>query len=139
MLRNKKNAYGGKWSKDLISTMQGTPQRPNPIKVGLHIPVRLGTDPDLGGGASGATPEPGDDQGIPPVPAEIPEPLVRRTPITHREVEKYGPTPGCVGCEAKSRGEVTRRGHSEKCRRRMEELMQQDQEDRKSWSRGKRG
>ena len=68
---------------------------------------------DSGDGASGAAPESGGDHIIPPVPEEIPDPLVRRTPITHREVEKYGPTPGFVGCEAKSRGEVTRRGHSE--------------------------
>ena len=43
----------------------------------------------------------------------------------------YGYTDGCVGCEAKKRGEVTRRGHSEKCRKRMDERMRQDEAGRR--------
>ena len=85
---------------------------------------------DTVGGASGPSQVLPEGE-IPPVPEEIPDPLVRRTPITFREVEKYGPTPNCVGCEAKTKGEVTRRGPSEKCRRRMEELMRQDAQDKK--------
>ena len=76
-----------KWDKDAISTIRGTPQQPNPTKTGLHIPVRLGAETDLGGGASGATPEPEGGQEVPPVPETIPEPLVRRTPISQKEVE----------------------------------------------------
>ena len=58
-------------------------------------------------------------------------PLIRRTPITHKEIENSGATPGCVGCEAKARGESTRRGHSDKCRRRIEEAMRNDEQDKK--------
>ena len=38
---------------------------------------------------------------------------------------------GCVGCQAKMRGEITRRGHSEKCRKRIEEAMRNDEKDKK--------
>ena len=69
-----------KWDKDRVMAIQGTPQRPNPIKAGLHIPVRLEAEADLRGGASGATLESEGNQEVPPVPEEIPDPLVRRTP-----------------------------------------------------------
>ena len=96
----------------MVSGMQGTPQQPNPIRVGLRIPVRLNTD----GSPTGETPHLPQETiegGVPPIPEAIPDPLVRRTPITYKEVENNGPTLGCVGCQAKTRGEVTRRGHSQ--------------------------
>ena len=65
------------------------------------------------------------------MPEPVADPLTRRTPITHKEVEKYGPTAGCSGCEPKLRGGITRRGHSEKCRKRMEEEMRKDENDRR--------
>ena len=96
-----------KWQKDQVLELQGTPQQPNPSRSGLRIPIRLEVDGEASGGASGPSPAPPDGD-VPPIPEDIPDPLVRRTPITFREVEKYGPTPNCVGCEAKTRGEVTR-------------------------------
>ena len=122
-----------RWNAAEISGLKGTPQQPNPMKVGLHIPTRLPSDAALGGGTDGAAAE-GDEEtseAIPEATAPFPDPLVRRTPITYKEIDKYGLTPGCVGCEAKSRGEVTRRGHSDKCRRRIEEAMRKDDEDKK--------
>ena len=62
---------------------------------------------------------------------EMPEPLTRRMPITYKEIEKYGYTEGCPGCEAKKRGDVARRGHSERCRKRIEEKMKLDEEGKK--------
>ena len=101
-----------RWSSEEIAAMQGTPQQPNPLKMGLHIPTRLPMNTALSGGTDGAAAEGGEDGDIPR--DERPsDPLVRRTPITHKEIDKYGTTPGCGGCEAKARGEVTRRGHSE--------------------------
>ena len=72
------------------------------------------------GVAEGDVPGTGEGGEI-PVPMEIPDPMIRRMPITGKEIEKYGYTEGCTGCEAKRRGEVARRGHSEKCRKRIEE------------------
>ena len=119
-----------RWNAEEVRELKGTPQKPNPQKVGLHIPTRMPiVDPPSGvadGGAAGGT-----EADIPPEPVPVPDPLFRRTPITHKEVEKYGPTPGCVGCQSKTRGEVTRRGHSDRCRRRIEEAMRQDAQDKK--------
>ena len=108
----KRMAVDDKWDKDLVMSMQGTPQQPNPSKIGLRIPVRIEVEGEPVGEASGL-PQGFPEGEIPPVPEETPAPLVRRAPITYKEVEKYGPTPGCIGCHAKTKGEVTRRGHSE--------------------------
>ena len=88
-------------------------------------------DTAIGGGTDGIAADGGGDPDIPEEAAPSPDPLVRRTPITHKEIDKYGATPGCVGCEAKARGEVTRRGHSDKCRRRIEEEMRKDEAEKK--------
>ena len=55
--------------------------------------------------------------------------------ITSAETDKYGFTPSCPGCDAKTRGEVARRGHSEACRKRIEGLMQGNVEDRRKLER----
>ena len=120
-----------RWDKEAITTMEGTPQKPNPDKVGLHIPTRIAPKPgELESGAAPGGVAPEENEGIPEAPP-IPEPLTRRMPITHKEIEKYGYTEGCPGCDAKRRGEIARRGHSEKCRKRIEEKMKEDEEGRK--------
>ena len=121
-----------RWSAEEIAGMQGTPQQPNPLKMGLHIPTRLQSDIALGGGADGIAAEGDGGEDIPRDEDQMPDPLVRRTPIAHKEIEKYGLTPGCEGCDAKARGEVTRRGHTNKCRNRIEEAMKNDEEDKRS-------
>ena len=47
------------------------------------------------------------------------------------DLEKYGYTDNCPGCTAKKRGEIAKKGHSESCRKRIEELMRQDEEGKK--------
>ena len=120
-----------RWNSEEIAAMQGTPQQPSPSRTGLHIPTRLPAEVAPDGGPDGATVEGDDGQEIPPATEPVAEPLIRRTPITHKEIAKYGATPGCEGCEAKTRGESTRRGHSDRCRKRIEEAMRRDDEDRK--------
>ena len=85
-----------------MTTMKGTPQQPNPIKVGLHIPIRFEAEADSEVGASGAAPESGGGQELPPMPTETPDPLVRRTPITHKEVENMGPHQDVWGVKQKA-------------------------------------
>ena len=100
----KRRAVEERWSKEAITTMRGTPQKPNPDKVGLHIPTRIAPKPgELESGAAPGGVAPEEDKGIPEAPP-IPEPLTRRMPITHKEIEKYGYTEGCPGCDAKKRG-----------------------------------
>ena len=120
-----------RWSSEEITAMQGTPQQPSPSRVGLHIPTRLPTEVAPDGDPHGVAVGGDDGQEIPPATIPVTEPLIRRTPSTHKEIDKYGPTPGCVGCKAEMRGESTRRGHSDRCRRRIEEAMRNDEQDKK--------
>ena len=50
--------------------------------------------------------------------------------ITQRELDKYGFTPGCPGCEVKRRGGIAKSGHNQKCRERIEQLMKDDEDDK---------
>ena len=119
-----------RWNAEEAAGLKGTPQQPNPMKMGLHIPTRLPADTALGGDAHCAAAEGGEEPDIPGDTAPAPDPLVRRTPITHKEIDKYGPTPECVGCEVEARCEVTRREHSDNCRNRIEEEMRRDEADK---------
>ena len=123
-----------RWNAAEVAGLRGTPQQPNPMKMGLHIPTRLPSGPALGGGTHGAAAEGGEATDIPEATAPVSDPLVRRTPITYKEIDKYGLTPGCGGCESKSRGEVTRRGHSDKCRHRIEEEMRNMRWTKRNWT-----
>ena len=120
-----------RWDAYDIKDMKVIPQQPNPQRVGLHIPTRMPMGTPPGGAAAGGAAGGGEEGGeIPPVPEPVADPLTRRTPITHKEIDKYGPTLGCVGCQA-MRGEITRRGHTEKCRKRIEEAMRNDESDKR--------
>ena len=111
-------AENERWDTELIQTIQGTPQQPDPGKSGIAIPIgfRFESKPA--------------EVGVQPV-REMMEPMARRRGITQTELEKYGFTEGCPGCIAKQRGEVAKKGHSEACRKRIENLMRQDEGDRK--------
>ena len=101
-----------------MQQMAGTPARPDPAKPGREVPIQINID----GGSQDAEPQ---------VVRDGEGPTPRRRMITETELKKYGCTDGCPTCEAKKRGEITRRGHGEACRRRIEGLMMQDAEDRK--------
>ena len=68
-----------------MKNMRGTPQRPDPNRPGMDIPVRLNFD------------EPAD--GI-PIPMELPRKgaQVRRMQITEELLAKYGDSEDCIGC-----------------------------------------
>ena len=106
---------GERWQLDRILNMTGTPQRPLPTRPGLNIPIRVPL-PDIPLGEGAGVPEVSEKEIVP-----------RRRVITMRELEKYGFTPGCIGCEAKRRGGVAKSGHNEECRRRIEAKMNDDE------------
>ena len=85
-----------RWGVDLLTMMKGIPQRPNPLKPGLNIPLRV------------QIPEVPPDA-VPPEPAVQREFQPRRLAITKKELDKYGYTPGCIGCEAKRRGGIAKK------------------------------
>ena len=66
---------------------------------------------------------------VPGVGPLIAPPQVKRRYILRQDVARYGPTPGCQACTALSAGaqRVAQR-HTEECRKRMDELMQRDED-----------
>ena len=102
----------------MIRSIRGTPQQPDPEKKGIRVPISVRFEAK--------------EEDTQAHPAREPEePAVRRRGITQLELDKYGFTPGCPGCLAKQRGEVAKKGHSEACRKRIEDLMREDVEDKK--------
>ena len=115
-----------RWDAELIRNMQGIPQQPDPGKKGIIIPINVRFETNTAEGEAH------------PV-KEVTEPMARRRGITQTELEKYGFTPGCPGCVAKQRGDIAKKRHSEACRKRIEDMMRQDSEDRKRSKRLMRG
>ena len=107
-----------RWDAEFIRNIRGIPQQPDPKRKGATIPISFKFESISTEGETHPS-------------KEIPEPMARRRGITQIELEKYGFTPGCPGCLAKQRGEIAKRGHSEACRKRIEDMMRQDGEDRK--------
>ena len=107
-----------RWSGVWIKAMRGTPQQPDPSKPGLAIPVRVNFDPPAVAEAIPAAPEPNHRQ-------------IRRMKITNRMLEKYGYSQGCEGCRYKQAGLGETRNHSEVCRARILEAMDNDEDGRR--------
>ena len=67
-------------------------------------------------------------------PPPVAEPPTRRVMITTADIDRYGSTEGCRRCRAITRGELvegkTSVAHSEECRRRIEERIRQDPEQK---------
>ena len=94
-----------RWDVNAITDMKGAPQRPDPNKPGLHIPVRIRVEPE--------------------VPFEMPmtrpardEEAPRRAYVMKRHYEEHGYTEGYEGCARLSAG-MRPRPHSNTCRERM--------------------
>ena len=102
-----------RWNKDDIENMQGTPQRPNPAKPGLNIPIKVNFDP----------PEEADV--IPSRPLRE-ETQARRMRITGAMLDQYGYTDNCEGCRLKRAGLEEQRPHTQTCRTRIYEELDKD-------------
>ena len=115
----KRIAEAERWDAEMIRNVKGTPQQPDPEKKGIRVPISVRFDV-------------GEAEEVQAHPVqEGEEPAARRRGITQVDLDKYGYTPGCPGCLAKQRGEVAKKGHSEACRKRIEDLMREDAEDKK--------
>ena len=115
-----------RWESELIRSLQGTPQQPDPKRKGIIVPISFRFE------AKAAEVQ------VQPV-KENDEPASRRRGITQADLDKYGLTPGCPGRLAKQRGEIAKRGHSDACRRRIEDMMKDDVDDRKRLKHQRRG
>ena len=92
------------WDVNAIVDMKGTPQRPDPDKPGLHIPLRIGVEPEV--------------PFVMPVmrPARD-EDGPRRAYVTKRHYEEHGYTEGCEGCARLSAGMKWLASHTPVCAR----------------------
>ena len=113
-----------RWDGELLKNLKGTPQQPDPLKQGTHIPIRINFDP------------PASEEPV-PVARDSEAGRIRRMMITPALLEKYGYTDGCDACRNRRAGLKERRGHSEICRTRIEEAMQQDEEGQRRRERDK--
>ena len=104
-----------RWNADAIRNMKGTPQQPDPNKPSMNIPIRIQFDQ-----AANAEPEPT----VPPRKERAP----RRMRLTEALFQKYGYTDGCEGCTFRRANLGDHRAHSERCRTRMEEAVDADEE-----------
>ena len=121
------------WNRELVLHMKGLAWEPVPGKRNMHIPVDINDD---GGDLEG-------DYGKVVRPAEaldddVPDEVrggLDKLHISRKAIAKYGPIPGCPGCN-----EVARRGHlpgkfmyhhSEACRQRVINHMKSDPEYRR--------
>ena len=111
---------GEQWDASLIKTMQGTPQRPDPRKPSLSIPVSVSVD---------IMQE--DESGI-YVETARREAMPRSPHIRQWMLDEFGYTDGCQGCDFKKAGMSAQRPHNQKCRDRMEIAMEKDERGRRA-------
>ena len=107
-----------KWDINAILDMKGTPQRPDPTKPGLHIPVQIRLEPEVPFS----------------MPAMVParsEEGPRRAYIMKRHFKEHGYTEGCEGCGRLSAGMTKKGVHSDKCRSRMYKELGKTEKGRK--------
>jgi len=102
---------GQRWDRERLKNMKGTPQKPDPSKDGLIIPLRITFD------------EPSENlEEESQLPRKEEGPRIMM--IRREDLEEHGYTEGCDGCREKRTGMQERRGHSEACRKRLGEAME---------------
>ena len=100
-----------------ILDMKGTPERPDPTRPGIHIPVRIRLEPEM----------PFD---MPVLRPARDEEGPRRLYLRKKDFKEFGFTEECDGCARLSSGMMPR-PHTSKCRKRMEEEMRKTESGRK--------
>ena len=104
-----------RWDGKTISGIVATPRNPNPREKEIGTGTTMKFE----------KPEP-----LTKLEARTEEQVVRRNfRITKRILEKYGHTPGCIGCEAALAGGA-RREHTDACCNRIESKMLEDPDEK---------
>ena len=106
-----------RWDVNAIIDMKCTPQRPDPGKLGLHIPVRIRVEPEV----------PFDMPALRPARNEE---APRRAYVMKRHYEEHGYTEGCEGC-SRLAAKMKPSPHSNACRERMYRDLKETEEGRK--------
>ena len=110
-----------RWSYEEVTGVTGTPGAPDPKKPGKsQVPIRV----------EARIEEEIQDEDVPEVAKEGARP--RRWRIRKADFEKMGYTKGCEGCRHTQAGmKGTHRGHSEECRKRIEEELRKTPEGKR--------
>ena len=114
----------------MFMRMQGTPQQPVPGRLDDHIPTAIDEKPS---GEDEHVPET-----MPDLPAAVPSFDLRAAPAQERaaprmyvkqsDIDKYGKTLTCPGCDSAGTNRWGR--HTDDCRERFRRLMQIDEDGR---------
>ena len=114
--RFRERRKGERWDTDKIEAMMGTPDKPDPNKEGVGIPIMVhfdeGHKEEVKGGERG-------------------EEVAGRMYVTDDVIRKYGMTGGCEGCAARRSGMRKKASHSQTCRERIMDAMEGDEEGRR--------
>jgi hypothetical protein len=97
------------WDINQILDMRGTPQRPDPSKPGLNIPVKIRLEPDV-------------QIDMPVTRPARKEEGPRDVYLSKDDFRTHGFTEGCEGCSRMAAG-VAARPHTKQCRARMKEAI----------------
>ena len=100
-----------------ILDMKGTPQRPDPTKPGLSIPVKIRLEPDV-------------KIDMPITGPARKEEGPRDVYLSKEDFKTFGFTEGCEGCSRLAAG-MASRPHTSKCRARMKVEMKRTPDGRK--------
>ena len=106
------NKQGEQWSKEAVMNIKATPMNPDPANPRYETPEAAGkleidTDNKTG------------DQ-LPPTPHYVnPTPGPKEFKITKTIFREFGPTHNCIGCRAKTRGQMAQ-AHSDECRKKVQ-------------------
>ena len=98
-----------RWDITRIIDMKGTPQRPDPSKPGLNIPVKIRLEPEVA-------------IDMPIMRPARKEEGPRASYLSNEDFRKFGFTEGCDGC-GRLAAWMGSRPHTSKCRARMKEEM----------------
>ncbi len=121
-----------RWDPERALLIRATPRCPapasrNPEKLESKVADEI--EVDTRGAARDVDHEKPDDVAEDPVPREAHQD-VRDFRITKQLLDKYGFTDDCAGCVHKALGHEDHRPHSQQCRKRIADLMMQDERDR---------
>jgi len=102
-----------RWNNDFLKSCSGLPWKPRPDKIKMDVP------------AYGA----GEESVAAPLPmpsgAPAPKP-VRRMNVRKSDLDRYGATDGCRACFDIVAGHKTTVPHSDNCRTRIQQMMEED-------------
>ena len=115
----KRQPDGEQWSLDLVRSVAGSPQQPDPNTESRRITT-----------FAKKKMEGRQEDKVKFQPPVYATPMPRAPRLSKKDVDRYKPTPGCPACRAIAAGKEWRSAHTAECRTRIEGLMPNDPDRR---------